>query len=709
MKRPFLITIFSFLSVFSVIGMGSTTFAFQTEGTVNDMAEISLHGLIPETDANSTKIKLEDGMTQPIYSLENAVLEQLFVETTVDSDSDGKHDRVSIEVIRPETDPGVKVPAIYEMSPYRAGLLWDTEWHNVDHELHPVVHPGKRSGAVPSSVGDSRASNFGSLESYYVPRGYAVILGESIGTGKSDGCPTVGDEREILATNAVIDWLNGRAKAYNVDGQEVAADWSTGNVGMTGVSYNGTLPNAAATTGIEGLKTIVPISAISSWYDYYRANGAVVAPGGYQGEDADIMGKVVLTRDNPEICEGVMENLIEGQDRLTGDYNDFWDNRNYVKDAKDVQASVFVVHGLNDWNVKTKQFAQWWKALEKYNVPRKMWLHQGSHGGTSANSYKETENRWFDYWLYGIENGIMDEPMVEIEREDRTWHQEENWPNPEAEPTSFHFKTGNDGGEGTLRIQGDLNLSGGTEDLIDAPMKTANLLVADPESYSPNRLAYLTPNLAEQVRMSGTPEIKIQASIDRPVANLTALLVDYGGTKPEIVTRGWMDPQNRNADDVSTSIVPNQGYTFKWDMQPDDYVFQPGHRIGIVLIASDYDYTIRPTAGTKITVMPTSSEIKLPIVGGEQALKIISAVYIKTIIDGLEEQGEFANDDAVHSLKLHLTAVERFEKQEAGEKVVKHVEGFKGLLDYQKDNELISEKAYNALKDYADYLIMKWQ
>ena len=47
---------------------------------------------------------------------------------------------------------------------------------------------------------------------------------------------------------------------------------------MTGVSYNGTLPNAVATTGVEGLKTIIPIAAISSWYDYYRANGAVVAP-----------------------------------------------------------------------------------------------------------------------------------------------------------------------------------------------------------------------------------------------------------------------------------------------------------------------------------------------------------------------------------------------------------------------------------------------
>lgn len=44
-----------------------------------------------------------------------------------------------------------------------------------------------------------------------------------------------------------------------------------------GVSYNGTLPNAVASTGVAGLETIVPIAAISSWYQYYRNDGAVVA------------------------------------------------------------------------------------------------------------------------------------------------------------------------------------------------------------------------------------------------------------------------------------------------------------------------------------------------------------------------------------------------------------------------------------------------
>ena len=67
---------------------------------------------------------------------------------------------------------------------------------------------------------------------------------------------------------------------------------------MIGTSYNGTLPNAVASTGVEGLEAIVPISAISSWYDYYRSDGMVRAPGGFQGEDTDVLAEYVYTRED---------------------------------------------------------------------------------------------------------------------------------------------------------------------------------------------------------------------------------------------------------------------------------------------------------------------------------------------------------------------------------------------------------------------------
>ncbi|MED0984523.1 Xaa-Pro dipeptidyl-peptidase [Bacillus paramycoides] len=595
-KKKLAITLSTILSLTITSGVSNmTAHAESKEGASVKGSDVKLNGQVSEALIPNTKIELENGMTKPIYSLDESIIENLFVETEVDSDRDGKKDRVSIKVMRPKTDPNVKVPVIYEMSPYRAGLK-DVPVYNVDEELY--AYEGKPYAAV----------NLGSYGNYYVPRGYAVILGESIGTGKSDGCPTTGDEQEILGTKSVIDWVNGRAKAYTEDGKEVNANWSTGNVGMTGASYNGTLPNAVATTGVEGLKTIIPIAAISSWYDYYRANGAVIAPGGYQGEDTDNMAEAVLTRKNPEVCGQIINELTAGQDRKTGDYNDFWDKRNYVKDAKNVKASVFVVHGLNDWNVKTKQFAQWWEALGENNVPRKMWLHQGGHGGTTSNNWQQTQNKWFDYWLYGIENGIMDEPMVDVQRENKTWQKIKNWPDPAAVPSKIRMYLSNKAVNLPLSM-GSVN---NVFSFVDDAKIKSNQLVENPELEVANRLVYTMPVLQKDMRISGTPKISFKGNIDRSVSNLTALLVDYGGAKPEIVTRGWMDPQNLNSINNSTVIQPGKDYTFTWDMQPDDYVFKEGHQIGVVLIASDYDYTIRPKAGTKLTVK--LSEVTLPIV-----------------------------------------------------------------------------------------------
>ena len=110
---------------------------------------------------------------------------------------------------------------------------------------------------------------------------------------------------------------------------------------MMGTSYNGTIPIAAATTGVEGLKAIVPISAISDWYDYYRANGMTRAPGGFQGEDLDVLTEYVYSRND----EGTHRTIVladdqrdrANQDRATGNRSAFWEDRNYMKDVEQGQ------------------------------------------------------------------------------------------------------------------------------------------------------------------------------------------------------------------------------------------------------------------------------------------------------------------------------------------------------------------------------------
>ncbi|HEY0001866.1 MAG TPA: CocE/NonD family hydrolase, partial [Actinoplanes sp.] len=239
--------------------------------------------------------------TAPVHDYAAAIRERVWVQSPVDSDADGRPDRVAVRVIRPAATAGdLRVPVIFQASPYFAGLNSVPNHDDIDR------------GGVGARRADPRAERSadlitfgGYLDNYFVPRGYAVVFADSLGSGGSEGCPTAGGRNETLGMKAVVDWLNGRARAFDASGAPVRAGWSTGRTGMIGVSYNGTLPNAVAATGVRGLETIVPIAGISSWYDYYRANGGVVAPGGFQGEDTDVLAKFVLTRKNPEVCADV--------------------------------------------------------------------------------------------------------------------------------------------------------------------------------------------------------------------------------------------------------------------------------------------------------------------------------------------------------------------------------------------------------------------
>jgi X-Pro dipeptidyl-peptidase len=148
----------------------------------------------------------------------------------------------------------------------------------------------------------------------------------------------------------------------------------------------------------------------------------------------------------------------------------------------------------------------------------------------------------------------------------------------------------------------------------------ATTLISDPDVVSPNRLIYLSDVLAAPVRLSGTPKLRLRASVDnRSAANLTAYLVDYGpsgSTSRIIVTRGWMDVQNRVRRDKTDPIQQGHLYDFEWDLHPDDYVFQAGRRIGLVVFSTDWDFTLRPSPGTQLTVQPGFSLLTLPLVGG---------------------------------------------------------------------------------------------
>ena len=582
--------------------------------------------------SNEAKPVFKDGEAQIVDAFSDSgkwIRHDLWVETNFDTDGDGKPDRMHVDVTRPEQTEteGLKLPVIYETSPYYAGVAPDVPgvFWNVKVELgeaaeeraHPEV---KRRGKRPV------ISN--SLIRTWVPRGYIVVHSSSPGTGLSQGAPTVGGDNESLAPKAVIDWLNGRAKGFTTpDGnEEVKANWSTGKVGMTGTSYNGTLPLAAATTGVDGLEVIIPIAPNTSYYHYYRSNGLVRSPGGYLGEDIDVLYDYIHSGDeskrpynNKTVRDTEMAN---GMDRLTGDYNDFWAGRDYLNEMKPMKAALLMSHGFNDWNVMPEHSYRIYKAAKEKGLPAQIYYHQNGHGGPPPTAMM---NRWFTRYLHGVKNGVENETnKAHIVRENDKQSNPttyKDYPNPDASDVTLHLTAGgnNAGGLSLTKLKGKAT----TEKLID-DVNFSGKDLAKAES-SKHRLLYVSPTLTEDLHISGLANITIELSSSKPAANLSVWLValpwDGGKITNDIITRGWADPQNHKSLTKSSPLKINKTYTLNFDLQPDDQIIKKGQQIGLMIFSSDQEFTLHPDPGTVLSINIKNTKLNLPVVGGMAAYK----------------------------------------------------------------------------------------
>ena len=575
----------------------------------------------------------KDGEAQIIEAFNTPdqwIRHDLWVETNFDTDGDGKMDRMHVAVTRPfQTDSeGLTLPVIYVTSPYFAGVAPETEgaFWNVNHELGEkvagIVHPEvTRKGKRPI-ISNSHIKK-------WIPRGYIVVHSSSPGTGLSQGAPTVGGQNESLAPKAVIDWLCGRVSGYTTPyGSEiVVAYWSTGKVGMTGTSYNGTLPLAAATTGVEGLEAIIPIAPNTSYYHYYRSNGLVRSPGGYLGEDIDVLYDFIHSGDeskrafnNKTIRDTEMKN---GMDRITGDYNDFWAGRDYLNQMKPMKAALLMAHGFNDWNVMPEHSYRISKRAKEMGIPTQIYYHQNGHGGPPP---MKMMNRWFTRYLHGIENGVENDAKAWIVRENDSRQYPTaytDYPNPEATPVVLYINAGSSS-YGRLSLEN--SSSKGQETFSDNASFSATSLAQS--SSSNHRLLYVSDILKEDLHISGLASITIKAASSKPAVNLSVYLVSLPWNKNKgakitenIITRGWADLQNNSSLSKSSPLIPGKFYKMTFDFQPDDQIIKKGQQIGLMLFSSDSEYTLLPKPGTELTIDLKETMITLPIVGGENAFK----------------------------------------------------------------------------------------
>jgi X-Pro dipeptidyl-peptidase len=617
-----------------------------------------------------------DGETAPVYSYANAIRERVWVQVPgVDQDANGVADRVALDIVRPaETATSLKVPAIIVPSPYLTSIGITS--------LGQVIHT---TGAAPDFFP-------GWYDNYFVPRGYAVILAQSNGTGWSTGCPLHGGPGDIASVRAVIDWLQGVVGVSGFDasagGNAVTAGWDNGKAAMIGKSYDGTLANGVAATGVQGLTTIVPESAISDWYLYSRSNGVRFNASHYPASlsnsitndaTATKLGVVPPSHNVPCANTRTQMNVDDGD--ATGDENAFWQARNYNTTVAQVHASVFASFGLNDDNVKFDHMSTWWAGLAANNVPRKLWLSQEGHVDPfdyRRDDWVDTLHRWFDYWLLDVPNGVMSEPRVTIERSTDVWENDADWPLPGTSPVSVFLNGTAAGSAGTF---GALANGGSTATLsfLDFKTQTETATISTPDGSQANRLTFLSPVLRKDLHISGVPKIELHGSLSTPGGNLGAVLVDYSAapfTRPTrsndgivnktpleqdcrfgdstaadsscypvrvkptaavsqwLVSNGVLDAQNRDSLTLPAPLIPAMSYTFGFPLIGNDYVFPAGHRVGVVVVSSYKDYggfsTVNAPDTPTVTIDTHLSKVELPIVGGATAARA-STLFLDTV------------------------------------------------------------------------------
>lgn len=582
--------------------------------------------------------------SRPVHSYADALRESVWVDTGLDGDGDGRTDRVAVDIVRPRetADAGRKVPVIMDASPYYAccGRGNESQKKTYDADGNPVQFPLF-------------------YDNFFVPRGYAFVAVDLAGTNRSDGCDDVGGRSDVQSAKSVVDWLNGRARGYTSrtgDTRSRATTWSTGNVGMIGKSWDGTIANGVAATGVEGLKTIVPIGAISSWYDYFHSQGAPL----YDANPSWLSDYV----NSPEAqarCGAVQDRITAGTP-YSGDRTPAWTERDHVRNAAKVKASVFVVHGQQDLNVRANQFGQWWDALGEQGVERKIWLSQTGHVDPfdfRRADWVRTLHRWFDHYLLGYENGIDREPVADIERAPDRWTTDRQWPPRGTAATTLRAAPGSAPGPGALGRRAPA--PGSTATFTDDPGLGELDWAARIDAATPEKAGFVTRPLSRDLRIAGSSKVTVTATPTTSTAHLTAVLVDlgpdtirdygaagegittltdrtcWGASTPgdsacfketaartadvgyTVVSRGWADLGTWADPRQERPLTPGRAYTMALDLAATDHVVPAGHRLALIVGGTDKDLLDPPSTTPTLTLDLARTWARLPLVGGAAA------------------------------------------------------------------------------------------
>ena len=603
-----------------------------------------------------------NGKSLATFSTHDVIREVVYVESRVDTDKDGLPDLVKVSIIRPCYDG--QIPSVMTASPYHQGTngkASDKALYKMEGELevkpaHTIqleepklnlVEPIGQAELV--SEAEEKLAHINSsytLNDYFLPRGFANLYVSGVGTKDSQGLMTNGDYQQIEAYKNVIDWLNGRCRAFtdHTRKRQVKADWSNGKVATTGISYLGTMSNGLATTGVDGLEVIIAEAGISSWYNYYRENGLVTSPGGYPGEDFDSLAELTYSRNllagdyirGNGVHQADLEKVKEQLDRKTGDYNQFWHDRNYLLNAHNVQAEVVFTHGSQDWNVKPLHVYQMFHALPTH-INKHLFFHHGAHvymNNWQSIDFRESMNALLSKKLLGLDSGYQLPTVIwQDNTAPQTWQRLDNFGKQDELHTfslgteekviqnQYDQKDFERYGKTYQTFNTELYQGKANQITIDLPVSQdihlngrVELKLRVKSSTNKGLLSAQVLQLGQQKYLQPYPAVQSVRTIDNGRYHMLENLCElpFNPSSQRVITKGYLNLQNRNDLLTIEEIQPNEWMDFKLELQPTIYKLKEGDTLRLVLYTTDFEITIRDNTDYHLTVDLAQSTITIP-------------------------------------------------------------------------------------------------
>lgn len=603
-----------------------------------------------------------NGKSLATFSTHDVIREVVYVESRVDTDKDGLPDLVKVSIIRPCYDG--QIPSVMTASPYHQGTngkasdkaLYKMEGEFEVKPAHTIqleepklnlVEPIGQAELV--SEAEEKLAHINSsytLNDYFLPRGFANLYVSGVGTKDSQGLMTNGDYQQIEAYKNVIDWLNGRCRAFtdHTRKRQVKADWSNGKVATTGISYLGTMSNGLATTGVDGLEVIIAEAGISSWYNYYRENGLVTSPGGYPGEDFDSLAELTYSRNlqagdyirGNEAHQTDLEKVKEKLDRKTGDYNQFWHDRNYLLNAHKVQAEVVFTHGSQDWNVKPLHVYQMFHALPSH-INKHLFFHHGAHvymNNWQSIDFRESMNALLSKKLLGLDSGYQLPTVIWQDNiAPQRWQGLDNFGKQDELHTfslgteekviqnQYDQKDFERYGKTYQTFNTELYQGKANQITIDLPVSQdihlngrVELKLRVKSSTNKGLLSAQVLQLGQQKYLQPYPAVQSVRTIDNGRYHMLENLCElpFNPSSQRVITKGYLNLQNRNDLLTIEEIQPNEWMDFKLELQPTIYKLKEGDTLRLVLYTTDFEITIRDNTDYQLTVDLAQSSLILP-------------------------------------------------------------------------------------------------